>query len=95
MKTAWYVLVGEEDTKEKECTMTGAYWLEAKSGEYRCFYLTRPSDSQDCGDSDPKTVRAPKFTSANFYSPECSVFPMPGSSPTVQTTKWTLVYTLN
>lgn len=56
MKTAWYVLVGEEGTKEKDCTMTGAYWLEAKSGEYRCFYLTRPSGSQDCGNSDPKTV---------------------------------------
>lgn len=56
MKTAWYVLVGEEDTKEGDCTMTGAYWLEAKSGEYRCFYLTRPSDSHNCGDSDPKTV---------------------------------------
>ncbi|KAJ5389388.1 uncharacterized protein N7496_000456 [Penicillium cataractarum] len=56
MKTAWYVLVGEENTKEKDCTMTGAYWLEAKSGEYRCFYLTRPSDSHDCGNSDPKTV---------------------------------------
>lgn len=56
MKTAWYVLVGEQDTKEADCTMTGAYWLEAKSGEYRCFYLTRPSDSHNCGNNDPKTV---------------------------------------
>lgn len=65
MKTAWYVLVGEEDTKETDCTMTGAYWLEAKSGEYRCFYLTRPSDSHNCGNSDPKTVRPLSLTSIN------------------------------
>jgi hypothetical protein len=56
MKTAWYVLVGEEDVDESDCTMTGAYYLEVKSGESRCFYLTHPSDSLYCGDDDPSTV---------------------------------------
>lgn len=62
MKTAWYVLVGEEDVDESDCTMTGAYYLEAKSGEYRCFYMTRPSDSHDCGDDDPSTVCVPPYS---------------------------------
>lgn len=46
--------------------MTGAYWLEAKSGEYRCFYLSRPSDSHNCGDGDPKTVRLLYSNLMNF-----------------------------
>lgn len=58
MKTAWYVLVGEEDVQQSDCNMAGMIWLEAKPGEYRCFYLTRPSDTHDCGDDDPKTVRS-------------------------------------
>ncbi|CAI7589279.1 unnamed protein product [Penicillium pancosmium] len=55
MKMAWYVLVGEEDTKESDCTMTGAYWLEGEDGEYRCFYLSRPENDHDCSDGDPST----------------------------------------
>jgi hypothetical protein len=56
MKTAWYVLVGEENTNESGCTMTGAYWLEAKDGEYRCFYLSRPANDHNCNDGNPSTV---------------------------------------
>jgi hypothetical protein len=56
MKTAWYVLVEEKDTKESDCTMAGAYWLEGKDGEYRCFYLSRPENDHDCSDGDPSTV---------------------------------------
>ncbi|CAI7578221.1 unnamed protein product [Penicillium manginii] len=55
MKTAWYVLVGEENTNESGCTMTGAYWLEAKDGEYRCFYLSRPANDHNCNDGNPST----------------------------------------
>lgn len=57
MKTAWYVLVGEGDMEQSDCDMTGSYWLEAKSGEYRCFYLSRPSSTEDCGGDDPSSVR--------------------------------------
>lgn len=56
LKTAWYLLVGEEDVQQSDCDMTGAYWLEAKSGEYRCFYLTKPGDTHDCSNDDPSTV---------------------------------------
>ncbi|KAF7548513.1 hypothetical protein G7Z17_g7011 [Cylindrodendrum hubeiense] len=52
MKTAWYVLVAEEDVVEDDCDMTGALWLEAK-GTFRCFYLTRPMETSNCGDDDP------------------------------------------
>ncbi|KAJ3540804.1 hypothetical protein NM208_g4897 [Fusarium decemcellulare] len=62
MKTAWYVLVAEEDVEQADCTMTGALWLEAK-GTFRCFYLTHPKETHDCGDDDPKTCVADAWLS--------------------------------
>ncbi|KAJ6130430.1 hypothetical protein N7512_003210 [Penicillium capsulatum] len=58
LKTAWYTLVGEDprNAKEKDCVMDGAFWLEGKKGEFRCFYLSRPKNSHYCKDDDPKTV---------------------------------------
>lgn len=64
MKTAWCVLVGEKDTKESDCTMTGAYWLEGNDGEYRYFYLSRPEIDHDCSDGDPSTVC---FATSSFF----------------------------
>ncbi|KAH7131540.1 hypothetical protein B0J13DRAFT_106091 [Dactylonectria estremocensis] len=57
MKTAWYVLVAEEDVEEADCNMTGALWLQAKD-TFRCFYLTRPMETSNCGNDDPSTCVA-------------------------------------
>lgn len=62
MKTAWYTLVGEDPRgfSEKDCDMEGAFWLEGKTGEFRCFYLSRPKNSHYCKNDDPNTVGQPQ-----------------------------------
>ena len=52
------MLFGEQDVKQSDCNKKGQFWLEGKKGEFLCFYLTRPKDSHDCSNNDPKTVRA-------------------------------------
>lgn len=55
LKTAWYVLLEDEDVAQSDCTFTGSLWLQGASEEH-CFYITRPTTTKDCTNNDPSSV---------------------------------------
>ncbi|KAK2751717.1 hypothetical protein FQN55_009158 [Onygenales sp. PD_40] len=55
MKSVWYMLFGDSNISKANCNYKGSYWLEAKPGDFRCFYLTVPYDPSFCEDGDPET----------------------------------------
>ncbi|KAK2808355.1 hypothetical protein FQN50_004740 [Emmonsiellopsis sp. PD_5] len=55
MKSVWYLLFGDSAISEADCNFKGSYWLEAKPGDFRCFYLTIPGDPRFCKDENPDT----------------------------------------
>ncbi|EED15334.1 conserved hypothetical protein [Talaromyces stipitatus ATCC 10500] len=59
MKTAYHILFADQNLAQSDCNMKGAYWLQAKPGEYFCFYLIRATAGAQCSNNDS--------TSCKFY----------------------------
>ena len=57
MKQQTWILFGDDNIKQKDCTKNGQKWLKFNGNDARCFSLRRPSAPSACKRHNPQIVR--------------------------------------